>query len=109
MGFVDFFLETVETINGRKQSRRVKTSFIVLCGFSFIPLGIYLFVAHEMMFGGTLVTLLAPCFLLYPIIRFFFFGGKDSVAAVVTTVVVEEVTKGVIKDIIRDASKENRK
>lgn len=91
MGFVNFFLETVETINGRKQSRRVKTSFILLFGFSFIPLGIYLFFAQEMMFGAALVTLLAPCFLLYPIIRFFFFGGKDSVAAVVTTVVVEEV------------------
>ena len=58
-----------------------------------------------MMFGGTLVTLLAPCFLLYPMIRFFFFGGKDSVAAVVTTVVVEEVTKGIIKDVLKDKSK----
>lgn len=109
MGFVNFFLETVETINGKKQFRRVKTSFILLCGFSFIPLGSYLFVAHEMMFGGTLVIFLAPCFLLYPIIRFFFFGGKDSVAAVVTTVVVEEVTKGIITDIIKDASEKNRK
>ena len=35
---------------------------------------------------------LAPCFLLYPTIRFLF-GGKDSVAAAITTVVVEEVTK----------------
>jgi len=109
MNFLDIFFETVETLNGKKQSKRIKTSFILLCGFSFIPLGIYLLVAHEMMLGGTLVTLLAPCFLIYPIIRFFFFGGKDSVAAVVTTVVVEEVTKGVIKDIVKDTTKENRK
>jgi hypothetical protein len=109
MNFLDIFFETVETLNGKKQSKRIKTSFILLCGFSFIPLGIYLLVAHEMMLGGTLVTLLAPCFLIYPIIRFFFFGGKDSVAAVVTTVVVEEVTKGVIKDIVTDTTKENRK
>ena len=109
MRFSNFFFETVETINGKRQSRRLRTSFIFLCGFSFIPLGIYLVVAHEMLFGVTLVILLAPCFLLYPIIRFFFFGGKDSVAAVVTTVVVEEVTKGVITNAIKNASEKNRK
>ena len=108
MRISNIFLETVETINGKRQSRRLKTSFILLCGFSFIPLGLYLFIAHEMLFGATLVTLLAPCFLLYPIIRFFFFGGRDSVAAVVTTVVVEEIAKGVISDLAKDKSKKKK-
>ena len=103
--FSEIFLETVETLNGRSRVRRVKTSFILVCGLSFMPLGVYLFIAYEMMFGGTLVMFLAPCFLIYPIIRFFFFGGKNSVAAVVTTVVVEEVTKGIIKDVLKDKSK----
>jgi len=102
MTMSEVFLETVETINGKKRFRRLKTSFILSCGFLFIPIGLYLVLAWEIMFGGTLVVLLAPCFLLYPAIRFFLFGGKDSVAAVVTTVVVEEITKAKIKDVFKE-------
>ena len=97
--------ETIETFNGNRKIRRVKTSFIICCGILFIPLGLYLVIAHEMLFGVTFVILFAPCFILYPIIRFFCFGGKDSVAAVVTTVVVEEVTKNALKN----AFSENKK
>jgi hypothetical protein len=101
--------ETVETINGKRKIRRVKTSFIMSCGISFIPLGLYLVIAHEMLFGATLVILFSPCFILYPIIRFFCFGGKDSVAAVVTTVVVEEVTKSALKDAFSENKKRRRR
>ena len=100
--------ETVETINGNRKIRRVKTSFIVLCGISFLPLGIYL-ILNEIYFGATLIVLLAPCFILYPIIRFFCFGGKDSVAAVVTTVVVEELTKSTLKDVFSRNKKRRRR
>mgnify|MGYP000627941197 CR=1 FL=1 len=89
--------ETVTTLNERQEIRRVKTSFILLCGFLFIPLGLYLVIAHEMLFGLSLVILFAPCFILYPLIRFFISGGKDSVAAIVTTVIVEEVVKSQLK------------
>jgi hypothetical protein len=45
MEFSEIFLETVETLNGISRVRRVKTSFILVCGLSFIPLGVYLFIA----------------------------------------------------------------
>ena len=77
-------------------------------GLSFIPLGIYLIIEFEMLIGLALIILLSPCFLLYPIIRFFVFGGKDSVAAVVTTVVVEEVIKSKIKDTYKKSQKKKR-
>ncbi|WP_443641044.1 hypothetical protein ABXT70_13790 [Candidatus Njordibacter sp. Uisw_039] len=89
--------ETVTTLNGQQEIQRVKTSFILLCGFSFIPLGLYLVIAHEIMFGVALIIFFAPCFILYPMIRFFISGGRDSVAAIVTTVVVEELIKSEIK------------
>ena len=95
------FLETVKTINGNREIRRVKTSVILLLGVLFIPLGLFLLIKFEMLFGATLIIFLSPCFLLYPIIRFFVSGGKDSVAAVVTTVIVEEVIKSEIKGAIK--------
>ena len=97
------FLETVKTLNGKQEIRRLKTSVILTLGFSFFPLGLYLLIKFEMMFGATLIIFLAPCFLLYPIIRFFVSGGKDSVAAVVTTVVVEEVLKSQIKGAYKNS------
>ena len=51
---------------------------------------------------------LSPCFLIYPIIRFLVFGGKDSVAAVVTTVIVEEVIKSEIKGAIKKSQDKKR-
>ena len=100
--------ETVKTINGNREIRRLKTSIILLLGFSFIPIGIYLLVAFEMMLGATLIIFLSPCFLLYPIIRFFVSGGKDSVAAVVTTVVVEEVVKSQIKGAYKKSQEKKK-
>lgn len=57
--------------------------------------------------GVFLVTFLAPC-LLYPLVRFFVSGGKDSVASVITTVVVEEVAKDAIKDMMNGSKKKKR-
>ena len=97
--------ETVKTINDEREIKRLKTSFILLCGVAFIPLGIYLLLAYEMMFGATLVITLSPCFLLYPLVRFFLFGGRDSIAGIVTTVIVEEVVKSKIADAFKDRKK----
>ena len=102
------FLETVRTINGKREIRRVKTSVILLLGVLFIPLGLFLLLKFEMLFGATLIITLSPCFLLYPIIRFVVSGGKDSVAAVVTTVVVEEVIKSEIKGAFNKSQKKKR-
>ena len=98
-------LETVKTVNGKRATTRVRTSVILLAGFSVIPLGIYLLIAYEMLFGLTLILFFAPCFILYPLIRFFISGGKDSVAAVVATVVVEEVTKATIINQVKKLDK----
>jgi hypothetical protein len=97
--------ETVKTINDNREIRRLKTSVILFVGLSFIPIGIYLFIEFEMLIGAALIILLSPCFLLYPIIRFFVFGGKDSVVAVVTMAVVEEVVKSKIKDTSKKSGK----
>ena len=64
-------LETVKTVNEKREITRVKTSVILIVGFSFIPLGIYLLIAYEMLFGLTLILFFAPCFILYPLVRFF--------------------------------------
>ena len=98
-------LETVKTANEKREITRVKTSVILIVGFSFIPLGIYLLIAHEMLFGLTLILFFAPCFILYPLVRFFISGGKDSVVAVVATVVVEEVTKATIMNQVKKLDK----
>ena len=104
MHISDIFCETIETLNGKRQVRRLRTPFILTCGVLFIPLGIFLF-SQEIYFGGTLVTFAAPCFLLYPAVRLIFFGGKDSVAGVITTVVIEEVTKAAITGAFKDKSR----
>ena len=96
--------ETVTSINNRRTFKRVKTSIIIFAGISCVPLGILL-LSNEIWFGGTLILTAFPCFLIYPFIRFLFFGGKDSVAAVVTTVVVEEVTKASIKSALSEKKK----
>ena len=108
MQLSDVFYETVKTLNGKRQVRRLKTSFILTCGILFIPLGIFL-VSQEIWFGATLVILAAPCFLIYPAVRLLFFGGKDSVAGVVTTVVIEEATKAMIKDSFKKRERKKRK
>ena len=100
--------ETVKTINDKREIRRVKTSVILILGFSFIPLGLYLLIKYEMPLGAILILTLSPCFLLYPIIRFLVSGGKDSVAAVVTTVVVEEVIKSQLKSSYKKSQKKNK-
>jgi hypothetical protein len=88
--------ETVEALNGTKITRLKSSLFYWAALISFVS-GIYLII-QKVMFGGVLIIILAPCFLLYPLIRFLF-GGKDSAAAVVATVVVEEVLKSEIKSL----------
>ena len=91
MRFERLIFEHAYTLNGRAPVRRVRTSLILILGLAFIPLGFYL-ISIRFPGSGIILMTLAPCFLLYPTIRFLF-GGKDSVAAAITTVVVEEVTK----------------
>jgi len=96
--------ETVKTINGKREIRRIKTSIIILAGLACFCLGVYL-VIQEIMLGGALILTVSPCLLLYPLIRFIFFGGNDSTAAVVTTVVVEEAAKYLLKESFKDKKK----
>ena len=100
--------ETIETFNGSKKIRRLKTSVILIIGVLCLIFGIYL-VIIEKFIGITFILFLFPCFIIYPIIRFFLFGGKDSIAGVVTTVVVEEVTKGIITSAINKGNKKRRR
>ena len=104
-----FFFETVSTFGGKKSYRRLKTPVILWTGFLCIPLGLFLLIKYELLFGGTLILTISPCLFIYPIIRGLFFGGKDSVAGVVTTVVVEEVIKSQItKSIEKKSTEKNR-
>ena len=104
MGYKMFY-EEVETFSGNKKIRRVRTAFLVILGILCIPLGLYLIFAHEIYFGAFLILTLSPCLLLYPLIRFFVFGGKDSFAGVVATVVVEEVIKSKLKKKLKNQPK----
>ena len=63
---------------------------------------------QEYMLGGFFVLTLAPCLLLYPLIRLLF-GGRDSVGAVVTTAVVEEITKGEISNAIERSKRKKQR
>lgn len=94
--------ETVEAVTGRRVTR-LRSSIFYLGGLASFIVGILL-ILNEQLGGGGLVLFLAPCLLLYPVVRFLF-GGKDSVAAAVTTVVVEEV----LKNEIRKAANKKRK
>ena len=96
--------DTVETINGKAKVKRVKTSAILCAAFLCIPVGVFL-VSVQIFFGVFLVMIFFPVLLLYPLVRVFFFGGKDSVAAIVTTVVVEELTKSEISKSLKRKNK----
>ena len=95
--------ETVKTLNGNIVTR-VKSSVFFWAAFLAFAVGVYL-LTQEVYVGASLIITLAPCLLLYPLIRLLF-GGKDSVAAVVTTVVVEEVVKS---KVINALEKKKRK
>ena len=87
----------------------MKTSSILLSGLLSLIFGFVLIIEFESTSGIFFILFLAPCLFLYPIIRFLFFGGKDSVAAVVTTVVTEEVIKATVKNKIDQGKKRSRK
>ena len=92
------FLEKVENMNTGEITTRFKTSFIITCGFLLIPTGFILFVIDSLYLRilGVVLIISAPGFLLYPLIRFLFFGGKDSIAVVSATVVAEQVLLGAL-------------
>jgi hypothetical protein len=98
--------ETVHMVTGNHVTRLRSTLFYWGAAASFIT-GIIL-LSNELLVGGFLALTLAPCLLLYPLIRFLF-GGKDSIAAAVTTVVVEEVLKGEIQKAADKLSRKRRR
>ena len=83
----------------------MKTPTILMTGVLSIILGFVLVIKYESTVGIFLILFVAPCLFLYPVIRFLFFGGKDSLAAVVTTVVTEEVIKATVKKKIEKHKK----
>jgi hypothetical protein len=95
--------ETVEALNG-KSVTRIKSSLFYWGAVLSLFIGFY-FIAQKITLGGSLILFLAPCLLLYPLVRFLF-GGKDSAVAVVTTAVVEEVLKAELKNM---SNKKKRK
>jgi hypothetical protein len=98
--------ETVEALNGNKVTR-IKSALFWWAGLACIVGAIYLF--SDGIYGGAaLITILAPCLLLYPLIRALF-GGKDSIGAVVATVVVEEVMKNKLKNMGKDSEKKRKR
>lgn len=70
---------------------RLRSSLFYWSGLVAFISGIVL-LGKDVMAGGFLVLTLAPCLLLYPLIRFLF-GGNGGVVPAITTVVVEEVLK----------------
>lgn len=87
--------------------KRLRVSFFLLAALISLTAGIVL-LSREYMAGGFLVLTLAPCLLLYPLVRFFF-GGKDSIGAAVTTAIVEEVLKGEILKAAEKSSKRRKR
>ena len=82
--------ETVRALNGNYVTRP-RSSLFYWGALVALIAGIVL-LSNGSFVGGFLILTVAPCLLLYPLVRFLF-GGKDSAVAVVTTVVVEEVLK----------------
>ncbi len=98
--------ETVESLNGNKVTH-LKSSLFYWGGLISIAVGIYL-ITEENRIGGFLVLTLAPCLLLYPLVRFFI-GGKDSIGGVIATVVVEEVLKHKIENRLTKKGKQRKR
>ena len=99
--------EEVKTFYGELVPGRLRTSTILVGGLLCIPFGIWL-LTDGLYIGATLILTICPCLFLYPIIRFLFFGGKDSVAGVVTTVIAEEVAKAAVSSAIQKKSKRKK-
>ena len=85
-----WIFETVCAPSGNYVTR-LKSSLFYWGAVAVLAIGIFL-LSREVFVGAILVLTLAPCLLIYPLIRFFF-GGKDSLAAAVITFVVEEFLK----------------
>lgn len=96
-----------EVINLRGQKvERVKSSFFYLLAFVATVSSFGCFAYDKVGFGVFLLLTVVPISLLYPAIRFFF-GGKDSLAAVATTIVVEEVIKHNLQSSSKKGSRSN--
>ena len=80
----------------------MKSSTILFGGLGSLAIGLVLILYYQSTLGLFFILFLTPCLFLYPVIRFLFFGGKDSVAAAVITVITEEVIKAGIKNKIEN-------
>ena len=74
------FFDTITTLNGKTTVRRLKTSFFLWAAFLCILIGGGLFESSPGP-AAFILWVLFPCFLLYPLIRLLFFGGRNSGAA----------------------------
>ena len=96
--------ETFAGTNNGRPVTRLRTSFFVWTALAAFAAGLALFGQNSSV-GFTLSLVLAPCLLLYPVVRAIF-GGRDSLRAAATTVVVEEVLKrGIINAVDKRTSK----
>ena len=84
--------------NKKTLTRKEKTKEPIPAAFFFwgaaisFTTGLYAILELKQLWGIGLILTVTPCLLLYPIIRFLFFG-KDSIGAAITTIVVEEYLK----------------
>lgn len=96
--------ETFAGANNGRPVTRLRTSVFVWAALAALGAGLVLFGQNSYV-GLTLSLVLAPCLLLYPVVRAVF-GGRDSLRAAVITVVVEEVLKrGIINVVEKRTSK----
>ena len=105
-------MEQVKHKQTEEIKTRLKTSFIISCGVLFIPAALILVLQEHLYLkiGGAILIFLAPAFLLYPLIRFLFFGGKDSVAVVTATVTATVIAEQVLFGaIVHNAIKRKEK
>lgn len=98
--------EEFQTLDGSFE-KRLRSSLFYWGGLIAFIAGIAL-LSNNVAAGGSLAITLAPCFLLYPLIRFLF-GGKGGVVPAITTVIVEEVLKHqIFKALDRPSRKKRR-
>lgn len=88
--------EEVDTLFGGRV-RRVRTSILLTLLLLSVILGFALIATEYTTPGAILLTTIAPCCLLYPVVRAILFMGKDSFLAVIVTFVIEELLKHKIK------------
>ncbi len=94
--------ETVVSIEG-KDVTRIRSSAFYLSGVASIVLGVIL-VANEVYIGLTLILVVAPFVLMYPLIRALMLG-KDSIGVVLVTAFLDYWLN---KKLRSDSTKDSR-